>query len=108
VALACKSKFDNRCLHSNKSIFINLLCQPQKWHSFCTETSEIFCNTIHPNVGADDRFSNSHYSQNLETYLACFQQSFYKMGEPGPLGWGSLESETVKHGHEFRGNQTRE
>jgi hypothetical protein len=26
----------------------------------------------------------------------------------GRPGWGSLESETVKYGHEFRGTQTRE
>jgi hypothetical protein len=27
---------------------------------------------------------------------------------PGPPGWGSLESETVKYGHESRGTQTPE
>jgi hypothetical protein len=26
----------------------------------------------------------------------------------GPPGWGSLESETVKYGHESRGTQTRQ
>jgi hypothetical protein len=27
---------------------------------------------------------------------------------PGPPGWGSLESERVKYGHESRGTRTRE
>jgi hypothetical protein len=27
---------------------------------------------------------------------------------PGPPGWGSLESNTVKYGHEFRGVRTQE
>jgi hypothetical protein len=27
---------------------------------------------------------------------------------PGPPGWGTLESETVKHGHESRGTPTQE
>jgi hypothetical protein len=27
---------------------------------------------------------------------------------PGPTGWRSLESETVKYGHESRGTRTRE
>jgi hypothetical protein len=31
-----------------------------------------------------------------------------KIRRPGPTGWGSLESETVKYGHEFRGTRTRE
>jgi hypothetical protein len=28
--------------------------------------------------------------------------------EPGPPGWGSLESETVKYGHEFLGTRPQE
>jgi hypothetical protein len=52
-------------------------------------------------VGGDER-EPSVWGYNWAT---LFPEG-YKYGGPGPPGWGSLESETVKYGREFRATRT--